>query len=93
MEFIEVSGRHFNDEVVEADGRQFVDCTFNNAPLEFGGKSPFILSNCKGTLTIEFVDAASNTLDQLKTLYRFGYADFVEQIFAAIRNPLGEAIN
>lgn len=86
----EVRGTHFGDEAVPADGRQFIDCTFDETVLVFSGILPFIVSGATGRPKIAFIEQAETTLMQLATMYRFGLADIVEDLFRKVRDPFGD---
>lgn len=82
--------RHFGPETVQADGCEFIDCTFEGTRLVYRGGDPFILTG-SGPTEIEFEGPAANTLNQLRAFHRFGLTGWVEQIIASIRNPFGDS--
>ncbi len=56
-----VSHRTFANEEVEVDGKNFVDCTFNNATVVFKGTKRFYIdhSHLAGTIRIRAEDRAT----------------------------------
>jgi hypothetical protein len=89
-EYEEVFGKHFRDQAVPADGRAFVDCSFDETILVFSGTSPFIVSGGTGCPKVACVEHAATTLMQLATLYESGFAGVVEDLFRKIRDPFGD---
>jgi hypothetical protein len=43
--FKEYRGMTYKDEVVQIDGNNFIDCTFDNVTLRFEGEAPFRFTN------------------------------------------------
>ena len=86
-----VRGRQFGQERVTADGREFIDCTFDGTVLAFAGRDVFMFGEgTGGSFVLDFTGAAGITLNQLAALHRFGMTDHVETLIARIRNPLDE---
>lgn len=89
-----VRGAHFVDERVPADGREFHDCQFTNAPLVYRGGEPFMLFGTSAAgIQLVFEGPAANTLNTLRGFYAFGGHELVEQVIATIRNPHDQPIN
>jgi len=88
-----VVGAQFGQEEVEADGFEFIDCTFNGTVLVFRGVTPFHIRNGKGRPpVVSFQDHAETTLIQLASMYRFGLAGVVEDLFNKVRNPRQDTV-
>ena len=79
----------FQHEDVTVDGKRFEACTFNNVALVFsGGKMPTFV-NCKfNDVSLQFADAAANTLRYLSGLHQGGFARAVSQLLENIRKGL-----
>ena len=89
-EYEEVFGKCFGNEAISADGRAFVDCTFDETILVFSGTSPFIVSGGAGCPKVACIGHAETTLMQLATMYQFGLAGIVEDLFRKVRDPFGD---
>ncbi len=76
----------FQHEDVAVDGKRFEVCTFNNAALVYaGGKMPAFV-NCKfNGVSLQFADAAANTLRYLSGLHQGGFARAVSKLLENIR--------
>lgn len=82
----------FKEEEIRLDGNEYVQCAFISCELQFGGMGFVALSNCKfDNCRWSFVDAASNTLRFMASLYHGlggGGQALIEQLFDNIRkNP------
>ncbi len=86
FEFETIRGAKFGKEELPADGRKFIDCTFEGTTLIFNGEAPFYIHG-QGAPIIIFAGHAETTLNQLAIMWRFGAAHIVEQFFNAVRNP------
>ena len=84
-------GQAFADEQVDADGCEFIDCTFDNTRVVYSGGLPFTLIRATGSIDLEFGGPAENTLNALRALSAFGGEKYVETIIQSIRRPF-EAI-
>jgi|tagenome__1003787_1003787.scaffolds.fasta_scaffold20989225_4 hypothetical protein len=84
-DYEEVRGKHFGDEAVRADGRAFVNCTFDKTILVFSGTSPFVVLGGAGCPKVACVEYAETTLMQLATMYEFGLGEIVEDLFKKVR--------
>ena len=91
LEFETIRGAKFGKEEVPADGREFIDCTFDGTTLIFRGEAPFYVHG-QGAPMILFTDHAETTLNQLTLMWRFGAAHIVEQFFNAVRNPFDSTL-
>ena len=72
---------------VEVDGRRFVKCTFDEgAVLVYsGGNLPAFVDCTFGEVTLQFADAAADTLRYLNGLQIGGFAQAVNKIFDGVR--------
>jgi len=77
----------FKDDVVQLDGRQFEDCTFNECQMHFSGHAPLNLKNCRfNNCKWVFKDAAQLTLNILTEMYHGGMKPVVEETLKNIRS-------
>ena len=84
-----ITGRSFSDQEVRLDGREFVGCNFRNCMFSYGGGVPFILSgNEMEDCRFEFIGAAQNTFNALRSLQHSGMTEIVDVVVASIRKPL-----
>lgn len=92
-DFETIRGAHFGREEVEADGREFIDCSFNGTTLIFRGIEAFHVRNGMGKPpVVSFRDHAETTMIQLAGMYRFGLAGVVEDLFEKVRNPFQDTM-
>jgi hypothetical protein len=73
--FKEYRGMTYKDETVQIDGKNFIDCTFDNVTLRFEGKAPFRFTN--DHFTEKFAFASNNpvvksTMALLGAFYKNG---------------------
>lgn len=86
FEVIEVRGMHFGAQRIDADGKEFIDCTFDGTTLVYSGGAPFFIGNReRANITIEFQGAALNTLNALMVLHSTGAHEYVEHVVQRIR--------
>jgi hypothetical protein len=85
-------GDTFEGQEIRLDQNEYVNCTFMTCELQFGGMGFVAFSDCKfDNCRWSFVDAASNTLRFMASLYHGlggGGKGLIEQLFESIRkNP------
>lgn len=93
MELTVVADREFGEEVVPADGIEFLRCTFSGTTLLFAGDANFTLPECTGSFSIALGGAAATTMNQLALLHGCGHAGFVEGLFTRVRQPFSGTVN
>jgi hypothetical protein len=78
----------FANSIEPCDGKNYIDCDFDNCQLLYsGGDLPsFVRCNLKETGFI-FTGAAGNTLQLLQSMYAGGFAPIVEQLINIIQSP------
>ncbi|MFP4036287.1 MAG: hypothetical protein ACLFUE_02070 [Desulfobacteraceae bacterium] len=82
----------FEGQKILLDGNDYAECAFVDCDLRYGGSAPVSFDNCRfDNCGWSFVDAASNTLYFMASLYHGlgqGGRDLIEQLFESIRkNP------
>jgi len=81
-----VKNKTFQNEVVPVDGKQFRDCVFNNATLEFAGGELPTFTDCRfNDVKLQFQDAAANTLKLLGGLRNGGFSTAIDEILESVR--------
>jgi hypothetical protein len=85
-------GKTFQGETIRLDNEEYANCTFVDCDLQYGGAGFVGFSNCKfDRCRWSFVDAASNTLRFMASLYHGlggGGRNLIEDLFRSIRqNP------
>src|SRR5262245_23133366 len=79
-------GCTFENESVDLDGNEFIDCTFLNCTLHYrGGALPMIIGCSFDRPTFDFRGAAENTKAFLTALLHGGFRHFVEDTFDTMR--------
>ena len=80
------AGTTFRGVVVEVDGRRFVNCVFIEATLVYGGGPlPSFVECTFDDVSLQFADAAADTLKFLSGLQVGGFGPAVAKIFDSIR--------
>ncbi len=82
--------KEFTGTTVRLDGNQFLECSFRNCRIEFGGRAAgTAIENCSFFgCEWAFVDAAADTIRFMEILYaNFGPdgKELIERTFEAIR--------
>ncbi len=85
-------GNTFQGETILLDGREYEDCAFIECDLQYGGAGFVAFNKCRfDNCRWSFVDAASNTLHFMASLYHGlgeGGRNLIEDLFNSIRqNP------
>lgn len=85
-----IDNKVFKNESVELDGFAFFNCTFDGTGLIFRGQTEFGFSNpiFLNQSTIEFRDAAANTISALGAFYRSGVPalkSFADQMIESLK--------
>ena len=85
-------GKTFDGEKLRLDENEYVNCKFVSCELQYGGMGFVAFNECKfDNCRWSFVDAASNTLRFMASLYHGlgdGGQSLIEQLFDSIRkNP------
>jgi len=83
-------GKTFQGETIRLDNQEYIDCTFAECDLQYGGSGAVAFSNCRfDQCRWSFVDAASNTLRFMAGLYHGlgeGGKNLMEDLFDSIRS-------
>ena len=79
-------GAAFTNETVVLDGNDYLNCTFTNCEIIFGGKAGVSLhgisfNDCRWT----FTGPAGTTINFMTALYQAGVRDMLDQTFENIR--------
>ncbi len=82
----------FQGETIRLDNQEYVNCVFIDCDMQYGGAGSVEFSNCRfDRCRWSFVDAASNTLHFMASLYHGlgeGGRNLMEDLFNSIRkNP------
>lgn len=90
VDFMQHEGKTFDQETILLDQNEYVRCAFVRCDLQFGGSGGVAFSECRfDQCRWSFVDAASNTLHFMASLYH-GLGDggkrLMEDLFESIRN-------
>lgn len=84
------SNRSFKSETIQADGCEFIQCTFEGTHLLYRGGDPFTFNGgSMDGIEITFEGPARATLDTLRIMHHSGLHGIVEQFISSIRNPGG----
>jgi hypothetical protein len=85
-------GQTFASTTEFLDGNEYVDCTFNDCQIVFGGGDLPGIVNCQfNNCRWQFANAAERTLKFMRQVYHgmgAGGAEIVEATLNAIRQPL-----
>lgn len=84
-----IENRKYDNEVVNLDSNEFINCTFDGCTLVYrGGPLPKFSGNSIDKCIWNFSDAAELTLRFIAGLYQAGDGgkDVVERMFDQIRN-------
>ncbi len=89
---MQYEGKTFHGETIRLDNQEYENCTFIGCDLQYGGAGSVAFNNCRfDNCRWSFVDAASNTLRFMGSLYHGlgqGGRDLMEDLFNSIRrNP------
>ena len=78
----------FRNETVIVDNTQFVDCDFEGASLLYQGGALPTFEKCKFVgVSLQFGDAAANTLQFLSRLRTGGFSPAVDRLLESVRKP------
>ena len=81
-----VEHQTFRDATVEVDDTEFTNCVFENVSFVFAGGSLPKFVDCQfRNISLNFTDAADNTLRFLGGLRKGGFAPAVDKILKGIR--------
>lgn len=76
----------YRNTLVEVDGQRFVNCVFIEATLVYSGGALPSFVGCKfDDVSLQFADAAADTLKFLSGLQAGGFGTAVSKIFDSIR--------
>jgi len=87
-----IENRSFQNETIRLDGKNFLNCRFENVVLQYSGEGPFSLqgSQFHGHFQFMFDGPAARAVQALSAMYT-GFGDrgreTVEMFFDSIRNP------
>ena len=68
-EFQQILQRTYENETIQLDGREFVDCVFDNITFRYQGTAPFKFTNVRFVKDTKFYVASSNPI--IKPLISF----------------------
>lgn len=66
FEPVTVSGREFNDESIALDGKRFIDCSFSNCTLRYGGQAVIVETTSFRGCRFLFHSEAASTVQFLE---------------------------
>lgn len=79
----------FKNDDVRLDGNTFIECTFKNCVMVYGGGPPPVMNLCHfHDVNWSFVEQAGNTLELMRSIYHGagdGGRHMIEQTFDEIR--------
>jgi len=69
--YLEIKGETFGAQVVNLDGKSFINCSFTGSALEYSGKSGFEINNCEFDRIPKFIliGPAGNALKAMTIMY------------------------
>ena len=81
--------RTFENKLIQLDGNQYINCTFQDCTLQYGGFGDVKLEGCQfNKCSWSFTDAAARTVQFMSALYYGageGGKDLIEKTFENIR--------
>ncbi len=81
-----VENKIFQNERVMVDGKQFVNCDFVGASLVYSGGTIPAFEQCQFSgVSLQFGDAAANTLRFLSGIRAGGFTPAVDRILEKVR--------
>lgn len=87
MELVE--NKIFYNETVVVDDKQFVNCDFEGSSLLYDGGALPTFTQCKfDRVSLQFGDAAANTLQFLSKLRHGGFSPAVDRLLDSVRKPI-----
>ena len=94
-----IENKIYNHDLIQIDGKRFIECTFNNCTFEYTGIENPGFENCTlNDCSWRFADAAEKTINFMRAIYH-GFGDYgidlIERTFENIRKgqPLKHLIH
>ena len=85
---IKIEKQQFKNQAVVLDGKEFIDCIFENCVLHYGGSAPYGANRTKWiNCGFQFINASAQTLQVMTALYAQGgeFRAIVENVIKEIQ--------